>query len=205
MHSDELRAEHLEALLRRLAPHRDDAGIKYVQLRQRLIAVFANRGCLNPGELADETLDRVGRKLAQESGGHEGEDPAPFVFKVAFNIARESFRRPRLETLSSEAEQHDAPAVRESSDDAEREQRCLDRCLGRLSAEDRILVLTYYQDERRAKIRQRALLARERRLSANALRIRIWRLTRSLRECSTACLEMAKRAGLPAGVERGLQ
>jgi DNA-directed RNA polymerase specialized sigma24 family protein len=205
MHSDELRAEHLEALLRRLAPHRDEAGIKYVQLRQRLMAVLANRGCLNPGELADETLDRVGRKLAQESGGHEGDDPAPFVFRVAFNIARESFRRPRLEVLSSESESHDAPAVGESAEDAERAQRCLDRCLGRLSSEDRILVLTYYEGERRAKITQRALLAREHRISANALRLRIWRLTSSLRECSTACMEMMGRAGLSSGLGRVLR
>jgi DNA-directed RNA polymerase specialized sigma24 family protein len=203
MHSDELRAEHLEALLRRLAPQRDEAGVKYVQLRQRLIAVLGNRGCRNPGELADETLDRVGRKLAQESGGHEGEDPAPFVFAVAWNIARESFRRPRLEVLESEP--RDVPVVHESAEDVEREQQCLDRCLGRLSSEDRALVLTYFQDERRAKIRQRASLARQLRISANALRLKIWRLTSSLRACSTACMEITGRAALPGGFGRSVQ
>jgi hypothetical protein len=75
----------------------------------------------------------------------------------------------------------------------------------RLSSEDRTLVLTYYQGERRAKIDQRALLARERLISVNALRLRIWRLTSSLRECSTACMEMMGHAGFPRDLGRVLR
>jgi hypothetical protein len=81
---------------------------------------------------------------------------------------------------------------RAAADD--RRQRCLDWCLQRLERDERDLVLNYFQDERSARIRRRAMLARQLHLTSNALRLRIWRLTVSLRACGVACVETGAAA-----------
>jgi hypothetical protein len=54
------------------------------------------------------------------------------------------------------------------------------------------VVLTYYQEEGLAKIRHRAIVARQLKISSNALRLRIHRLTLRLRECVFHCLDTAR-------------
>jgi DNA-directed RNA polymerase specialized sigma24 family protein len=196
MHSDPLRAEHFEALLRRLDPDRDLAGLRYEQLRKRLLVVFTCRGCADADELADQTMDRVARRLREQGPDSRDGDLAPFVFGVAWNIARESYRRPHPEPLADD----DPPApVRptDAAEDKERAQRCLDRCLAQLAEPERALVLSYFDGERQARINRRAMLAREHAMTANALRLRIWRLTATLRVCTRDCLDL--RAGAPSG------
>jgi DNA-directed RNA polymerase specialized sigma24 family protein len=193
---ESLRSEAFEALLRQLGPDRELAGARYEQLRRRLTAVFEYRHCRDAAELADETLDRAARKIEQMDGRFEGDDPARFVFGVAWNVARESFRRPSPAALPDRWDTLLAAAA--TTDDPEREHECLDRCLQRLDAAERDLVLEYHQGERSARIRRRSEIAGEQGLSPNALRIRIHRLTARLRECVARCL------GGPEGVgERG--
>src|SRR5262245_63354455 len=91
-----LRSEQLEALLLRLSPDREQAGQRYEQLRRGLITVFGYRGCASPDELADETLDRASRRLLELGSAFEGSDPTRFVYGVAWNVARESFKRSPL-------------------------------------------------------------------------------------------------------------
>ncbi len=88
-----LRAEEFEALLRQLGPDRDWAGVRYEQLRQRLLMVFTYRGCSNVEHLADETMDRVAHRLAEHPADFDGSDPTKFILGVAWNVAHESFRR----------------------------------------------------------------------------------------------------------------
>ena len=64
---------------------------------------------------------------------------------------------------------------------------CLDRCLDALPEEGRTLILTYYTDERRAKIDHRLRLAADLGLSANALRSRAQRLRDRLERCVRTC------------------
>lgn len=184
-----LTADQFEALLHRLGPDRDRAGIQYEQLRQRLLSLFTYRRCQNPEDLVDETLDRVARRLLEIAPERISSDPGPFVFGVAWNIVRESFKQQRTVAMPDRWE----PADSHESDDAEaekdREHECLDRCLGRLRQDDRELVLRYFQEERRAKIRQRSILAQELAVSANALRLRVHRITTSLRSCVAHCGE----------------
>jgi len=175
-----------ETLLHRLGPDREAAGAQYLQLRRRLVAVFEYRRCPHPEELADETLDRTARRLEELGNDFVGGDPSRFVFGVAWNVARESFRRPVAIPLPDGWEgrtAHAAPA------DDDRGAECLERCLQRLDAADRSLVLEYHQDERSARIRRRSDLAGGLGLSPNALRLKIHRITARLRECVFACME----------------
>jgi DNA-directed RNA polymerase specialized sigma24 family protein len=187
-----LRPDQFEALIRHLGPDREAAGQRYEALRQRLTTVFVYRRCPNPEELADETMDRVARKLLEIGDKFEGDDPTRFVFGVAWKIAKEAFHRHREVSLPDTWDLADPAAF--TGDDAGRPggEECLERCLRKLSDGDRELVLRYFQEEKRAKIALRSTLARELGVSANALRLRIHRITLQLRDCVNECLETSK-------------
>src|ERR1700733_8405478 len=61
----ELNREALTHLLLALDPDQDSAGRKYIALRNRLVDLFAWQQCEDPEELADETLNRIARKLSE--------------------------------------------------------------------------------------------------------------------------------------------
>lgn len=184
--------DEFEALLRTLGPDREQAGHAYEQLRRRLVTVFAFRGCAMPEALADETLDRVARKVF-ETATTEWADLRPFVFGVAWNVARESFRTARTTVWTEQIETVESVAP-EPDDLAERRYSCLDRCLAHLDSDQRQLVLDYFQADRSAKIALRSEMARRLRISPNALRIRICRMTASLGTCLRQCLENGNRS-----------
>jgi DNA-directed RNA polymerase specialized sigma24 family protein len=181
-----LTAEQFDALLRQFAPDRDTAGMHYVEVRRRLLTVFTYRGCSNPEELADETMDRVARKLLESAQGDI--DPRALVFGVAWNIARESFHKARALPLPDDWDRPDPGEFFQADDGPERCDECLHWCLGRLQEGDRTLVLTYFQKEKRAKIAQRLEIARQLGITANALRLRIHRITEHLRPCVVGCM-----------------
>jgi DNA-directed RNA polymerase specialized sigma24 family protein len=157
------------------------------------VVVFEYRRCPHPEELADETLDRVARKIQEMGSEFDGSDPARFVFGVAWNVARESFRRPSTVPLPEEWERPVWTPPR--ADDDESEHACLDRCLEQLTPPERDLVLGYHQGERGARIRHRSELAGELGLSPNALRLKIHRLTGFLRGCVIQCMDQAGTVG----------
>ncbi|HKP37054.1 MAG TPA: hypothetical protein VJT71_09355, partial [Pyrinomonadaceae bacterium] len=59
-----LAQEDFDRLLAWLDADRERAGVIYEKIRWRLITIFAARNCVTPEDLADETLDRVARKVA---------------------------------------------------------------------------------------------------------------------------------------------
>lgn len=184
-----LHPDHFAALLERLGPDPDVAGERYVDLCRRLRTVFRYRGCPDADELIYETLDRAGRRLLEMGERFEGADPGRYVFGVAWNVARESFRRRSLEHLSERRELPD-PGPDNAKEIAELRSACLDRCLAVLPADDRRVTLRYHQGEGQARIRLRAALASDLGLSPNALRLKVHRITRRLRECVYQCVEM---------------
>jgi DNA-directed RNA polymerase specialized sigma24 family protein len=184
--AQKLQPGHFAALLDRLGPERDRAGERYVELARRLRTVFQYRRCPNVDELVDETLDRAGRRLLELGDRYDGSDPTRYVFGVAWNVARESFRRKSAEPLPEGKEIPDAGP--ETDETEELRGVCLDRCLDELPEDDRRLALAYYQGEKGARIRRRAALARELGVSLNALRLKVHRITRHLRTCVFDCV-----------------
>jgi DNA-directed RNA polymerase specialized sigma24 family protein len=183
--------EEFEALLRHLGADRDEAGRHYEQLRSRLVTVFTYRRCAAPEVLADQTLDRVARRVAANRQD-EWADLTAFVYGVAWNVARESFRAVRQIPISDDLDPPSLVDVDES-DVKERAQACLDRCLARLAAEDRTLLLAYFENSGGAKIRHRSLLAKNLQITPNALRLRIHRSMASVRPCMARCLASEKK------------
>jgi DNA-directed RNA polymerase specialized sigma24 family protein len=182
-----LHPDHFEALLQRLASDRDLAGERYVELSRRLRSVFQYRHCPDPDDLVHETLDRAGRRLLELGSKYEGTDPTPYVFGVAWNVARESFRRRSPEPLPEGKEIPD-PGPDDPEEAKELRGTCLDRCLEQLAEDDRAVALKYYRGEKGARIQQRAALARDLKVSPNALRLKVHRVTRRLRQCVFECM-----------------
>jgi DNA-directed RNA polymerase specialized sigma24 family protein len=169
-----LTQEAFDALLLWLdAEDRERAGAKYESIRKRLIQLFVCRGCGEPEVLADETFNRVARKMPQLSRDYVG-DPALFFFGVAQNVYLESLR-----AKPKQQETDERPYV------------CLDRCMQTLTAENRDLVLRYYEEEKRVKIDHRQELAAHLGIAINALRIRAHRVRSALKQCVKNCLEQA--------------
>lgn len=171
--------EAFDGLLAWLDADRDRAARKYETVRTRLIKIFSCRGCGEADDLADETINRVTAKLSEIADSYLG-DPALYFYGVANKVYLEYLRRrPALEL----------PPAREATEEVEATYACLERCMDQLPAENRRLVLQYYQEEKRAKIDRRRKLAAELGIAVNALRIRAHRIRQQLQQCVRACLE----------------
>src|SRR5690348_398262 len=75
-----LTQEAFDRLLAAFGEGRDSAGEKYIEVRGNLIRFFEWRGCPFPEDHADETLNRVARKLAE---GEAIQNPAAYCIGVA--------------------------------------------------------------------------------------------------------------------------
>jgi len=165
-------------LLDWLDPDREQAGIKYEQIRSRLIKIFTGRGCIDPEELADETINRVTSKLKEIQNEFKG-DRARYFFGVANKVYLEYLRRKAPQP----------PSTTTDSARAELEYRCLERCIERLSEEDRALLLKDYGAKGRTQADRRKALAEELGITLNALRIRVYRIRAALKECIEKCIQ----------------
>jgi len=175
----ELSQEAFDALLAWLDSDREQAALKYEKIRRDLIKMFTDRGCLDPEDLADETINRVTRKLKEIKKTFTG-DPARYFFGVAKMILLEHLRKkfPQIE----KAPPNDPNRI-------ELEYNCLERCIERLSKEDRELLLRYYGADGSADTEHRRALAEERGIAPNALRIRVYRIRQALKQCVEKCVE----------------
>jgi DNA-directed RNA polymerase specialized sigma24 family protein len=176
----ELSKEAFDALLAWLDSDREQAALKYEKIRRDLIKMFTDRGCLVPEDLADETINRVTSKLKEIKKDYSG-DPTRYFFGVAKMIL--------LEHLRKKLPQSPPPAVDPTR--IELEYNCLERCIERLSKEDRDLLLRYYGGEGRKETEHRRALAAELGIAPNALRIRVYRIRQTLKECVEKCVERA--------------
>src|ERR1043165_7596976 len=144
-----LTQESFDELLMWLGPDREQAGRKYEDIRQALVRIFICRGCPTPEELADESINRVAKRLKDIKDVYTG-DPALYFYGVAKKVFLEYLKTPPVPV---------PPPLQEHSGEMDREYECLEHCVEKLPPENRVLVLRYYQKERCAKIVQRKQLA----------------------------------------------
>ncbi len=175
-----LDADTLRRLLNWLDPDPECAGKKYEEIRRKLIRVFASRGSWEAEELADETIDRVSKKVADLAADYVG-DPSLYFFGVANRVFLEWRRKSTLAPPES-------PPDPGSAEDKERADQCLNRCMANLPLPQRRLLLEYYREEKQAKIDRRKALAVEFGLTDNALKIKVFRMRATLQECLLNCL-----------------
>lgn len=180
MNQQAITPDSFEALLSWLGPTRDEGARKYELVRNRLIRIFMKKGCTDPEDLADITINRVICKVPTIASYYVG-DPAHYFCGVARIVYLEYLRRKEIAV--------DVTATTPAIDPAlDRARECLRICLSQLPKEQRELALDYYVDEKSAKIKSRQELANELGLSLNALRIRAHRIRVSLERCVTECM-----------------
>lgn len=171
-------ASPLGRLLDRLAAEGEDGGEAYERLRRLIHRFFEVRGRHDADVLADEVLDRLGRRLDQ---GTTIEDLGAYARGIARLVLLEAERRPFMSSLEVE------PAAPTPTPEDETMDDCLTSCLARLSSDTRQQVIDYYTADGRARIDGRKRLADRLGVSPTGLRLRMLRLRMQLEHCIMRC------------------
>jgi len=194
--SDELTSDGpgpsaFHGLLNWLAPEDpEQAGQHYEGLRRRLLRLYEWRGADLAETLADETLDRVARRLAEGEEIHTP-DPYRYVCGVARRVFHELIRRESRQRriLNRDGWPLSPPTTAAERHREEHRLDCLSAALDELSSENRTMILRYYQGDGGEKIANRKALAEEFDIPINALRIRMHRIRLRLEEAVRDCLQ----------------
>jgi DNA-directed RNA polymerase specialized sigma24 family protein len=181
----DLTQESFDRLLGWLDRDRDRAGRKHEAIRVRLIKIFACRGCGVPEELADETINRVALKTGRIAESYVG-DPVSYFCGVADKVYLEHIRKRPVVQL---------PLPPASPEESEIRCQCLEQCMGALSAENRELILAYYDDDQQQKMALRKELGERLGIGPNAMYIRAHRIREKLRNCVTECVRQRMTQG----------
>jgi DNA-directed RNA polymerase specialized sigma24 family protein len=187
-----LTPEAFERLLSSFDSDRERAGQKYENTRRKLLEFFEARGSHTPDEHADETLNRVARKIVE---GEAIENLNNYCYGVAKFLWMEASRGRNKEPIAldeTNAHSHISGADEEEREGLRQaqEQRleCFEECLRRLPDETRVFIVEYYREENGLKIQQRKQQAAHLNTTLNALRLRASRLRRELGACINSCL-----------------
>jgi DNA-directed RNA polymerase specialized sigma24 family protein len=181
----ELTQEALDRFLRSLDPDRDIAGAKYLEVHKNLERFFEWRGCPSPLDHADEAITRTAQRLVR---GDAIRDPATYVIGVArllfLEIQKELAKERRIAAAHAELPQ--TSAARPEATELRVE--CLHGCLDRLPADNRELILLYYEGEKGAKINNRKHLTEQLQVNVSTLRMRALRIRERLMLCVETCV-----------------
>ena len=173
-----------DELLHTLDSDRDRAGNIYQKTRDNLIRFFEWRGCPFPEDHADETINRVAKRVSE---GEEVRELTKYFFGVARLLFLE-IQKERTRALHAFA---NLPQADDCLNSNETRLDCLKQCLKSISADQRDLIIAYYQGEKSHKIHNRQRLSERLRIPINTLRMRALRLRDQLEACVEACLNNA--------------
>ena len=172
--------DYFDSLLTWLDPDQGRAARKYETIRRQLTKMFGWEQCLDAEDLADETINRVLKKVSEVPASYLG-DPSRYFYGVARNVLLEHRRQGWSRLPIAAATQFDEVQSREQLYD------CLDRCLLELPTDMRTLLLAYYDRVGEEKFRAREELAAEMGVSVETLRVRVHRAKASLEKCIDQC------------------
>jgi len=169
-------------------------GVSYIEMRKRLLGYFDRKNCRSPDELADETLNRVARRL-EEGGKIKTESPAKYCYTIARYVFLEDLRdrESRNVSLDDKTARLKAVAVVDPDLAGEKEIKekmlsCLEKCAEKLEPSNRDLIIRYYYGVERVKIENRKSMAASLSISINALSIRACRIRSKLEACVKKCV-----------------
>lgn len=179
-----LTQEAFDKLLASFGEDTDSAASRYLEARSNLVQFFIWRGCPFPEDHADETINRVAKRMAE---GEEIRNPFGYLIGVARMLLLEINKERAREQKA--LEEMTRPQVAADSEEPEARIDCLRDCLKNLSDDNRELIIQYYQGEKGAKIENRKKLTERFRIPVNTLRMRALRLRDKLQLCMEACLK----------------
>jgi len=179
-----LTQEAFDKLLVALGGDRDSAAQKYLEIRSNLVRFFEWRGCSFPEDHADETINRIAKRVGD---GEEILNYSGYAMGVARLLLLEINKGRQREQLAL-AEIGPKSEVYEEPDDTESRLTCLRSCLQTLSTDNRDLILQYYQGEKGEKIQNRKKLMDSLGIPVNTLRMRALRVRERLQSCVEECV-----------------
>ena len=172
--------ESLAKILDLLGPNAEEAAIEYRKLHQRLSRFFEWNSVDDPTALADEAIDRLGKRAIDEAAGHRVLKPTAFALGIARLLLQEESRRKQR---AIDATRHWEMRRTESIPEMEALDEALQRCLTKLQPDRRKLLERYYLHSGKEKARSHQKLADEMGVTINALRNRALRARQELEIC----------------------
>ena len=170
-----------DELLEWLDPDREKAGQRYEAIRAGLIRMYVAKGVTDAEYYADETIDRVVKRLPEIKAHYVG-DPARYFHGVARNIVMEAGRRKEVPT--DELPQGITPEP-SRSDTSE----CLTKCLQQLPRDKQEFILDYHLYHGHEKVVHHRQMATELSITEGALRTRAHHLRVNLEKCVLRCVD----------------
>jgi len=183
-----LTVEAFNQLLLAFGTDRDTAGQKYETIRRKLTEFFEARGSDSPPDHADESINRVARKIAE---GEQIQDLNAYFYGVARLVWFEDLRsRDRTTPLELAPTPVALDSAESESQRQTREMRlsCLEKCLRELAPTNRTLIVEYYREEKGNKIELRKQQAARLNTTLNGLRLRASRIRSELSKCVHSCV-----------------
>lgn len=175
-----LTQDAFDKLLTSLDEDRDTAGEKYLEIRSNLIRFFQWRGTPFPEDHADETINRIAKRVSEKE---EIRNPASYYLGVARMLLLE-INRERIREQQALTELPVTSFESKSSEDSDERIESLRSCLRHLSDENRQLILQYYHGDKGEKIDSRRKLSERLGISVNTLRMRALRIREELQRCA---------------------
>ena len=173
--------EELEKLLAWFDSDREKAAVKFQSTNERLIRVFTSRGCVDADALADEVMNRVAVRIDTVIVKYP--DPVRCCLAFIDNVYHEWYRDQCRKANAK------PPPTPRPPEELEREDECLRQCLETIIKPDRDLFERYFQSDEPIKVRKK--LALDLALTANALRIRAFKIRKKVHQCLVDCLAEA--------------
>jgi RNA polymerase sigma factor (sigma-70 family) len=183
--------ERFNDLLAWLDRNPESAASTYLDVQDSLVRIFAWRKCADPEGLADEVFDRVCRRLPELELEFDG-NPKVYCYAVANNLIKEYQKKLKQSVPVDGIDVAGDPPQDTEDTTMELREECLDQCLQELPQRKRELILSYYSQNKHAKIVHRAEMAGQLGISIQTLRVRMSRMRRTLEACIELCLERRK-------------
>lgn len=183
-----LTQEAFDKLLLAFGDDRDSGGKKYLEIRSNLTRFFEWRGCPFPEDHADETINRIAKRVAE---GEQIQNPSGYAMGVARLLLLEIIKGRQREQVAITELTNTSTEVADNPDDGEERIGCLRHCLSALTTENRQLITEYYEGEKGDKIQNRKKLVEKLGIPVNTLRMRALRLRDRLQVCVEDCLAKA--------------
>jgi DNA-directed RNA polymerase specialized sigma24 family protein len=148
----------------------EKAGEEYLRIWNRLLLFFRDQS--EPQELADEVMDRMIRKAAEEV--EIAWRVQPYALAIARYVRLEHLKKAPVVTPYDVIQF--ARLKQEDASERETRLQALEECLEELPRSERTLILNYYAADKQERIEQRRQMAAELGIPLNALRVRVHRI-----------------------------
>lgn len=166
---------NFEMLLNWLDDDREIAGQKYEAIRFRLQNFFYLKGCAHTEELADETIDRVMKKVEILQSTYIG-NPALYFTGVAKKVFLE-YKRRRTE---NELPVNLKDLRQFENNEIENLHFCLNKSLNQIPAKQREFIIEYYSGAKNDKIQRCRQISPNKNISQQAIRVQAFRIRAKL-------------------------